>query len=173
MRRLSIFVIVLLAIVALLSVPVWASRQADAIPDFPHQTDSQLFLPMVAGAPPPTATPTRTPTPLPTASPTQTPTPTVGPTTDPHVSVDPTEGPASTQFNIHGSGFRAGEVVDLWLIDESGNRFDDPTPHTANQQGEFGSWVQGSVFGGGGVFTLYARGRQSQVTVSTTFLITP
>ncbi len=124
----------------------------------PMLTTYNLYLPLIlrsfGGAPSPTPTPTPTPPPS-------------GPT----IRVEPTSGPLGTRFNIYGSGFVPGESVQQWVIIPGGDRFDDPTPETVDSQGNYTSWVQIDS-GPTGTYTLYARGNQSQQTVSAQFVIT-
>ncbi|GIV70075.1 clostripain-related cysteine peptidase [Caldilinea sp.] len=126
----------------------------------PMLANYNLYLPLIlrsfGGAPSPTPTPTPTPTPPPSG---------------PIIRVEPTSGPLGTRFNIYGSGFVAGESVQQWVILPSGDRFDDPTPETVDSQGNYTSWIQ-IDYGPTGIYTLYARGNQSQQTVSTQFQIT-
>jgi hypothetical protein len=134
----------------------------------PLLTYHNVYLPLVLrsfGATPP---PTPTPTPTPPPTPTPTPTP---PPSGPSIRVEPTSGTFGTQFIIYGSGFTPGESVQQWVITPSGDRFDDPTPETVDSQGNYTSWVQIDS-GPTGTYTLYARGNQSQQTVSAQFQIT-
>ena len=133
-----------------------------------HNVYLNVYLPLVLrsfGATPP---PTPTPTPTPPPTPTPTPTP---PPSGPSIRVEPTSGTFGTQFTIYGSGFTPGESVQQWVITPSGDRFDDPTPGTVDSQGNYTSWVRINL-GPTGTYTLYARGNQSQQTVSAQFQIT-
>jgi hypothetical protein len=89
----------------------------------------------------------------------------------PRIRVEPTSGLPGTRFYIYGSGFIPGESVQQWVIMPSGNRFDDPSPETVDGQGNYTSWIE-DVVGLIGTYTLYARGNQSQQTVSAQFQIT-
>ena len=135
-----------------------------------HNVYLNVYLPLVLrsfGATPP---PTPTPTPTPPPTPTPTPTP---PPSGPSIRVEPTSGTFGTQFTIYGSGFTPGESVQQWVITPSGDRFDDPTPETVDSQGNYTSWVRIDIDSGPtGTYTLYARGNQSQQTVSAQFQIT-
>lgn len=128
-------------------------------PLIPPQTSGppRIYLPLVlrnwGSTPPPVPTPTPTPPPS-------------GPT----LRIEPTSGPPGTRFYIYGSGFVPGESVQQWVITPGGQRFDDPTPQTVDSQGNYTSWVE--LDGSAGTYTLYARGNQSQQTVSATFQIT-
>ena len=124
----------------------------------PLLTYHNVYLPLVLRSfgvtPPPTPTPTPTP-----------------PPSGPSIRVEPTSGTFGTQFTIYGSGFTPGESVQQWVITPSGDRFDDPTPETVDSQGNYTSWVRIDS-GPTGTYTLYARGNQSQQTVSAQFQIT-
>lgn len=121
----------------------------------PMLTFYQVHLPLVlrefGGTPAPTPTP---------------------PPSQPTIRIEPTSGPLGTRFNIYGTGFTPGETIQNWIIYPTGDRFDDPTPPTADSQGNFSSWVQPGGGSPTGTYTVYARGDQSQQTVSASFRIT-
>jgi hypothetical protein len=100
---------------------------------------------------------------------------TPAPIYEPGLAITPTSAEAGHRFTITGSGFVPGETVALWLTTPTGARSDGPAK-TADSQGQLSTWwdhtsdpIMGDPLG---QYTVYARGNQSQKTVTATFTVT-